>query len=470
MRKIKKVLSVTLAAAMVLSMAACGSKGASSSGGSDTTAAPAAGTTAAAGGGETAAPSADGKLQITFWHAMGGVNGEATEALVKAFNESQDEIVVKSEYQGTYDDMITKLKATMQSGNMPDVCQMYDIGTKFMTDSGYAVPVQDMFESTGFDPSSVMDIITSYYTVGGKQMAMPFNVSTPMLYYNKDVFKAAGLDPETPPKTYDEVLEYSKKIVESGAAPVGYAQAIYGWFFEQQIAGQGKYYANNENGRKDAATAVDFVDNGAGLKIFETWKKLLDSGYAANYGSTTADTQTAFFAGQTAMIIESTAILKNATNSSDFEIGTGYLPKIEENADGGVIIGGASLWMMDNKDDARKNAAWKFIEYSTTPEAQAAWSMSTGYFAVNPAAYETPEMKTFIEENPNFVTAINQLKETPVNGYTAGVLSGVATESRTIFNEAMEKTYDGTYTPEEAVKFLADKVNSAIENYNASIK
>lgn len=467
MRRSRKWMAAGLAAVMAFSLSACGGGGSSSG----ATTAAGAGDTAAAGStaaGNTAA--AGGKTEITFWHAMGGVNGEATEALVKAFNESQDEIVVKSEYQGTYDDMITKLKATMQSGNMPDVCQMYDIGTKFMTDSGYVIPVQDMFETTNFDPRTVMDIITSYYTVNGKQMSMPFNVSTPMLYYNKDAFKAAGLDPDTAPKTFDEVLEFSKKIVESGAAPVGYAQAIYGWFFEQQIAGQAQYYADNENGRKAPATAVEFDKNGTGLKIFETWKKLLDSGYAANYGSTTADTQTAFFAGQSAMIIESTAILKNATNSSDFQIGTGYLPRIEENKDGGVIIGGASLWMMDNKDDARKNAAWKFIEYSTTPEAQANWSMSTGYFAINPAAYEVPEMKKFIEDNPNFLTAISQLKDSPVNGYTAGVLSGVATEARTIFNEAMEKTYDGTYTPQEAVDYLAGKVNSAIENYNASIK
>ena len=458
--KRRKWMAVGLAAVMALSLAACGS---GSSGGGTTT-------TAAAGGSSGGGASAEGKTEIIFWHAMGGVNGEATEALVKAFNESQNEIVVKSEYQGTYDDMITKLKATMQSGGMPDVCQMYDIGTKFMADSGYAIPVEDMFASTNFDSSSVMDIITSYYTVDGKQMAMPFNVSTPMLYYNKDVFKAAGLDPETPPKNFDEVMEYSKKIVESGAAPVGYAQAIYGWFFEQQIAGQGKYYANNENGRKEAATAVDFDQNGAGLKIFETWKNLLDSGYAANYGSTTADTQTAFFSGQAAIIVESTAILKNATNSCDFEVGTGYFPKIEDNAEGGVIIGGASLWMMDNKDEAKKNAAWKFVEYSTTPEAQANWSMSTGYFAINPAAYETPDMKAFLEENPNFLTDINQLKDTPVNGYTAGVLSGVATESRTLFNEAMEKTYNGTYTPQQAIDFLAESVNSAIENYNASTK
>lgn len=466
MRKIKKVLAVTLAASMALSMAACGSKGAESPSASGN--APAA--EAPESNSSAKSEPAGGKTEITFWHAMGGVNGEATEALVKAFNESQDQIVVKSEYQGTYDDMITKLKAAMQSGGMPDVCQMYDIGTKFMTDSGFAIPVQDKFASTNFDPAVVMGITTSYYTVNGKQMAMPFNVSTPMLYYNKDIFKAAGLDPEKPPATFDEVYAAAKQIVESKAAPVGFAQAIYGWFFEQEIAGQGQYYADNENGRKAPATAVDFVNNGSGLKIFETWKKLMDSGYAANYGTTTADTQSAFFSGQTAMIIDSTAILKDATDSSDFQIGTGYMPKITSSEDGGVIIGGGALWMMDNKDQAKSDAAWKFIEYSTTPQAQANWSMGTGYFAINPAAYDTPDMKAFIQENPNFLTAINQLKATKVNGYTAGVLSGVATESRLIFNDAMEKTYNGTYTPQEAVQYLADKVNAAIENYNESIK
>lgn len=414
---------------------------------------------------------AEDKIEITFWHAMGGVNGEATQQMIDDFNASQDEIVVTGEYQGTYDDTITKLKAAMQSGEgLPDVCQMYDVGTKFMSDSGKVVPVADMFETTGFDPSSVMEVITGYYTVDGKQYAMPFNVSTPMLYYNKDVFEAAGLDPEVPPTTFDEVLEYAQKIVESGAAPVGYSQAIYGWFFEQQLAGMGAYYGNNENGRSAPITAVDFDQNGAGLKIFETWKKLYDSGYFMDYGTTTADTQTAFFAGQVGMIIESTAILKNATESSPFEIGTGYLPKVEVNENSGVIIGGASLWMMDTEDEEKEKAAWKFIEYCTTPEAQAKWSMGTGYFAINPAAYETEEMAAYIEENPNFLTAVNQLKDSPVNNYTAGVLSGVQTESRLIFNEIMPQIYAGSMTPEEGVNELATKINSAIENYNASVQ
>lgn len=410
------------------------------------------------------------KVELVFWHAMGGVNGEATQELVDAFNESQDDIVVKAEYQGTYDDTITKLKAAMQADNMPDICQMYDVGTKFMMDSDHIIPVEDMFDVTGFKKDTVMDVITSYYSKDGKQYAMPFNVSTPMLYYNKDVFKAAGLDPEKAPKTYDEVLEYAKQIVESGAAPVGYSQAIYGWFFEQQIAGLASCYGNNENGRASEVTAVDFDSNGAGLKVFNMWKKLYDSGYFENYGTTTADTQTAFYSGQVGMMIESTACLKNATQSSDFEIGTGYLPKVEENDEGGVIIGGASLWLMDTKDDAKKEAAWKFIEFATTPEAQADWSMATGYFAINPEAYNTENMKAYIEDNPNFITAIKQLEDAPVNNYTAGVLSGVQTESRLLFNETMEQVYDNKLSPEEGVKELAEKVNEAIDNYNKSIQ
>lgn len=251
MKKYKKILAVLLGGAMMASMAACGGGSGGSSGDSSS--------------GES---SSGDKISITFWHAMGGVNGEATQKLVDDFNASQDEIEVHAEYQGTYDDTITKLKAAMQSGNLPDVCQMYDVGTKFMADSGYIIPVEDMFETTGYEKGTVMDVITSYYSVEGKQYAMPFNVSTPMLYYNKDVFEKAGLDPETPPATYEEVMEYAEKIVESGAAPVGYSQAIYGWFFEQQIAGLGAYYGNNDNGRTSAMTQVDFDQNGAGLKVF----------------------------------------------------------------------------------------------------------------------------------------------------------------------------------------------------------
>ena len=156
--------------------------------------------------------SAAEKTTLTFWHAMGGTNGEVLQQIVDDFNASQDEIEIKAEYQGTNDDTITKLKAAMQSDSgLPDVCQMYDVGTKFMYDSGAVIPVEDKFESTGYDKSSVMEVISSYYTVDGKQYAMPFNVSTPMLYYNKDVFEAAGLDPETKNEIFELLCRIRKE-------------------------------------------------------------------------------------------------------------------------------------------------------------------------------------------------------------------------------------------------------------------
>ena len=212
-----------------------------------------------------------------------------------------------------------------------------------------------------------------------------------------------------------------------------------------------------------------YVVIGVGFIVLQVWLDLYDSGYTENYGTVTADTQTAFYSGQTAMMTESASLLKTASENAAFEIGAAAFPKVDENSEGGVAIGGASLWMMDTKDEARQAATWKFIEYTTQPETQAKWSMNTGYLATNPAAYELDEMKTFLEENPNFQVPIDQLNNSPVNNNTAGVLSGVQTESRLIFNEVIPQLYEHKLTVDEAVTELAKRVNEAITNYNASV-
>lgn len=315
-----------------------------------------------------------------------------------------------------------------------------------------------------------MPIITSYYTVNGVQYSMPFNVSSPILYYNKDAFKAAGLDPEDPPSTYAEILEYAKKLVDSGAISKGFAHQIYGWFFEQQLAGLNANYGNNDNGRAERLSAVEFDQNGAGKQALQIWQELYDSGYTENYGTISADVQTAFYSGQVGMVTESSSNLKTAKESSAFEVGCAPFPKIDPNGEGGVVIGGATLWLKDTGDTAKQDAAWKFIEYTTRPEVQAEWSMNTGYLAANEAAYDLDEMKSFLEENPNFEVAVNQLRNSPVNISTAGVLSGVQTESRLIFNEVIQQLYEHKLTVDEAVAELATRVNEAITTYNASVQ
>lgn len=467
----KKLLAALLAVSLSGAMAACG-------GGSGGSSAPAADNNApAAAPADNNAPAADnnapasdsGKMVLSFWHAMGGKGGEALTAMVNAYNAASDKYEVKEDYQGGYDDELTKLKTAMQSGIGPDICQVYDIGSKYMVDTGYIVPMQDFIDKdSSFNVADLEPNCVNYYSIGGRLQSMPFNTSMPVLYYNKTAFEEAGLDPNTPPKNFDEIAEYAAKLNKEGQA--GYAMAIYGWFFEQLIATQGELYADNENGRSANASAVAFDSNGSGLKIVEAWKSLLDSGNATNYGRATADTMNAFFAGRVAMILESSAQVRNVSDSvgGRFEVGVGFFPHIGNNPEGGNIIGGGSLWSIDNHDDARKDGVWDFVKYAVSPESQLEWHKGTGYICVNSKVYELDGMKALLEENPNFGVAPDQLHSVPTNIYTGGALLGVFSEARATFETNMEGVINGSMSPEECINTTASTINAAIANYNST--
>lgn len=412
----------------------------------------------------------DGKaVEIVFWHSMGGAGGEAIDSLTKQFNSSQSEIIVTSQYQGTYDDAINKLKSSALGNAGPDIMQLYDIGTRWMMDSGYALTMQDMIDADQYDVSKLEPNILAYYTVDDKLYSMPFNSSTPLLYYNKDAFKEAGLDPEAPPKNFDELVEYSKKLTKKEGDQVqqyGSAIRIYGWFFEQFIAKQGKNFANSDNGRTgDGATAVEFDSNGAGKNILDKWKEVVDSGYVANFGRNADTNKDVFASGKSAMILESTSVVTNLKKAIDgkFEMGTAYFPSVNADDKGGVSIGGGSLWMLDKKEDARHKASWEFIKYLVSAEAQVEWSKSTGYFPITTEAYDLPAMKEHLAANPEFETAINQLHEM---GNSTGALLGVFPEARACIEENIEKMLNGECTSDEAVQNAAATINKALDRYN----
>ncbi len=413
-------------------------------------------------------------INITFWHAMGGVGGEAINKMVENFNKTHPNIKVTAQYQGSYDDEINKLRSAMQGKAGPDVVQIYDIGTRFMIDSGWITPVQNFVDSEKFDTSQLEPNLLAYYTVDNKLYSMPFNSSTPLLYYNKTAFKEAGLDPEKPPRNFKEIEEYSKVLLKKDSSgnvtQYGYSMAIYGWFFEQLLAKEGALYANNENGREGRATAVEFDKNEAGINILTTWKNIVDSGLAINLGRKTADTQNAFAAGRIAMTIDSTAVLGSILkNVGDrFEVGTGSLPSISDNppANGGVIIGGASLWIIDNGSKEKQNAAWEFVKFMISPEQQVFWNKQTGYFPVTKKAYDLPEMQEHLKQRPQFKTAIDQLHSTPITTATKGALIGVFPEARQTIEANIEKMLQGQLSPKEAIMNAAKDINSAIETYN----
>lgn len=241
----KTTLPLVLSGMMALT-AACGGTTAPSGGTATNSEKPAADSTK-----KDAAPT-NQPVKVVWWHSMGGELGKAADKLVSDFNASQKNVVVEAVFQGTYDESLNKMKASMDSKSGPALIQVYEIGSRFMIDSKAITPVQTFIDKDKYDVSSLEENILNYYRVDGKLYSMPFNTSNPILYYNKDMFKAAGLDPEKPPATYEELADAAKKLTKDGKA--GGSFAIYGWFMEQFFANQGAELLNNGNGRTSLAT------------------------------------------------------------------------------------------------------------------------------------------------------------------------------------------------------------------------
>ena len=413
---------------------------------------------------DTKSPDLDG-TKITFWHAMGGVNGEALDYLVNKFNtENTSGIIVEAQYQGEYDDAINKLKSA-QLGNMgADLVQIYDIGTRFMIDSGWVVPMQELIDADGYDVSAIEPNIAAYYTVDNKLYSMPFNSSTPILYYNKDMFDKAGITEV--PTSLPGIAEIADDLTSKGGAGEAISLGIYGWFFEQFTCKQGAHYVNNGNGREEAATAVEFDSNGAALNTLTAWKDLSDKGVAPNVGRGGDAGLADFSAGKSAITLGSTASLKQILTDVNgaFEVGTAYFPSVSDSDKGGVSIGGASLWALDSGDDAKKAATWEFVKFLVSAESQAYWNAQTGYFPITTKAHEEQVFKDNIAKYPQFQTAIDQLHDSAPE--YAGALLSVFPEARQTVETEIENMLNGKQTPEEAVDKMAKDINASIEDYN----
>ena len=403
--------------------------------------------------------------EISFWHSMGGVNGQAIDTLVKKFNdENEYGITVKAQYQGEYDDSLNKLKSS-QIGNMgADLVQVYEIGTRFMIESGWITPMQEMIDADNYDVSQIEPNLAAYYTIDDQLYSMPFNSSTPIMYYNKEMFEKAGITEI--PDSLEGIEAIGDKLLNEGGAGQVMSLGIYGWFFEQFIGKQGLEYANNGNGRIEAATAVAFDENGAAENILTAWKSLYDKGYAPNVGKGGDAGLADFSAGKSAITLGSTASLKQILQdvNGKFEVGTAYFPKVKSTDEGGVSIGGASLWALNNNDPKKTRATWEFVKFLISPESQAYWNAQTGYFPVTTAAQEEPVFKENVEKYPQFQTAIDQLHDSSPE--YVGALLSVFPEARATVESEIENLLNGNADVEKTVKNMADAINKSIEEYN----
>lgn len=414
---------------------------------------------------------AQAPVKVNFWHSMGGVNGEATENIVKKFNASQNACEVTSTFVGSYDDGLTKLQAALRAKNPPHVQQIYDLGLQGMAESGQIIPASDLARRDKYDLSEILYPLSRYYNLDGKFYGVPFNASTAELYYNVDALKAAGFT--HPPRTFEEFTDYARKLTKKDASgnvtQYGATIRVYGWFVEQLIYNQGGYVLNNENGRAKRATAVEF--NGpAGVRAVKWIVDMTREGLMPNVGRDGAAQRQAFTSGKAAMFVESTATLGavNREVGGRFQVRTAPLPR-PEGTTGGTAIGGAALYVFKDHPDNEIACAWNFVKYAISPEVQFEWHKTTGYYPVSRAALSLPQTKAYWKDNPNARTPVDIILASPPTPSSQGAVSGAMPQIRQFIEDAMELAIAGKASVEDALNAAAQKANEAIARYNSSV-
>jgi sn-glycerol 3-phosphate transport system substrate-binding protein len=412
-------------------------------------------------------------VEITYWHSAQRANEETLQRLTDRFNSSQSDVRVTLVNQTTYVDTLNKFRTGLSTGDLPDLVMIEDTGLQQMIDTQAVLPAEACVKADKYDLSDHLERVVDYYSVKGTLWPMPFNVSNPVLYYNKKAFQAAGLDPDQPPKTLDEVKTASKKLKDSGAvSQAGFGLKLDAWHLEQWSALAGKTYVNNGNGRKSRASATTF-DNKTGREIFTFLNDMVKEGLAKtnpNEGPQQYDNGFGVGNGNFGMTIDTSALLGTIQQLKagypDVELGVAPMPGPQGR--GGVLVGGAANYISRKSSPEKQAAAWEFAKFLNEPESQAEWSVGTGYVPITKAATEQPLVQQSWAETPEFKVAYDQLVGGVANTATAGPVIGDYQGVRDVVLDAEQQMFGGM-SPKAALKQAKQDADAKIEEYNSRV-
>jgi sn-glycerol 3-phosphate transport system substrate-binding protein len=423
--------------------------------------------------------SATGPIEITFWHGMNDVLEDSLIELTDAYNAGQDKVRVTLQNQTGYDAAIDKYIQSSPDSR-PDMIQFPEYTLQAFAQSDTLIPIGACIEDSGFDTSPFLERAVDAYTWQGVQWAMPFNVSNPVLYYLRPKFEAAGLDPDVSPITLEDIRSTSQQIVDADAATYGWVldsgtDSGGGWFLEQWFARAGELYADNDNGRSAPATEVLF-DSPAGVELMTFVQAMITDGLAVSVGDNASGQDTYLKlidpAADGAMTIGTSAALGGVLAAIDgglapgltsADVGVGPMPG--PSPDPTVNLGGASLWIVDGKGDEKAAAAWDYITYLITAEAQSQWASQTGYVPIRNDAVDIEPLLSTYAEDPRFRVAYDQLLGTPEGVASLAPVLGPQREVRVATANATAAIFSGA----DVASTLADaaaQANALIASYN----
>lgn len=391
---------------------------------------------------------------ITWWHAMGGQLGETVNKIAHDFNASQDKYTITPVFKGTYTETLTAGIAAYRGGEAPNILQVFDAGSATIINAkGVAIPVQDLMTQSGYDFNTqdyIAGVRNFYANDDGKMIGMPFNSSTPVLYYNKDILaKVNG----KPPKTYEQLEALAKKLKAKGYAT--FSESLTPWtMFENFKSRHNLQLADKENGYSGLSTKI-MINSPDVVMHFTKLQQWAKKGYFKYYGTDWNANQTPFERQKVAMWVGSSGSFGGLRERVKSHMGTTFLPYWKSLTPKGyhTFIGGAALFALSGHDKAQNQGVAAFFHYLTSPKVQMYWHKATGYVPVTKAAYKMTKESGYYQKTPDAQVGVEQLS-LPSGEWTKGYQLGFYPQIRT----DMEKQFDRIFSGQADVKASLDKV------------
>ncbi|MCH7795894.1 MAG: sn-glycerol-3-phosphate ABC transporter substrate-binding protein UgpB [Proteobacteria bacterium] len=408
------------------------------------------------------------KIEIQWWHAMSGALGETVNDIAAGFNQSQTDYEIKAVYKGNYTETMTAGIAAFRSGKPPHIMQVFEVGTAtMMAAKGAIYPIYQLMADQGiaFDESRYLSAVIGYYTTtDGKLLSMPFNSSTPVVFWNKQAFEKAGLD--RAPKTWEEMGEFSKKIIASGGAECGFTIGWQSWsMLENFSAWHDVPFATKENGFAGLDTEFAFnsplhVKHIGQLAAWQADKVF-------TYGGRRGDSNPLFADGKCAMLINSSAYYSGLRKGSKFDFGTSQLPYWSDvkGAPQNSIIGGATLWVLQGNPKGDYAGVAAFMNYLSDVFVQTFWHQNTGYVPITNAAYELTKRSGYYEKNEGRDVAIVQMSGKAPTPNSKGLRLGSFVQTRDIINEELEAIWSGKKTAQQGLDDAVARGNKLLRKF-----
>ncbi|MBV9653170.1 MAG: sn-glycerol-3-phosphate ABC transporter substrate-binding protein UgpB [Acetobacteraceae bacterium] len=417
------------------------------------------------------------RTPIVWWHAMTAANAEQVNRVAADFNASQDRAEITAVYKGTYPDLLNATIAAFRAGQAPHVAQIFEVGTGSMLAAGKAVKQNwQLAQEAGvtIDPAQFVPAVRGYYSLpDGRLASMPFNSSTAVMWYNKDAFAAAGLDPEQPPATWPGLVSACAQLKAKNAIEVPMMTSWPSWIqFEQYSAIHDLPFATEADGFNGLGAELVFNSPAHARHLQRLMDMSRDGTF--RYGGRGDAPENLFPAGTAAIMFESSGNRGLYSRTSKFRWGEAMLPfdPAVIAAPNNAIIGGASLWAMTapNRTAEEYRAVGALMAFIAEPDQVALWHQKTGYIPTTEAGYELSRQQGWYEQNPGADIPIRQLTRGHVTDNSRGLRLGRLPEIRTILEEEIERALQGEQTAQAALDRAVERGNKVLRDFQRSVR